>query len=357
MVNSEDLFKKHLCDNSTVLFNIGLEYLGIQTNIKVTHYNFVTLAETLLTLGVDYTVDTTNNTITTTSTYPGNGVAGTSDLLTITYAVPSTQKTDITANSNYDPEVLEEAYDHGVLLSKEVKEIAERAIRTAISDAGTVLPLPTISSGLEKYLWLNASGEFEWKTGTIPDSSTISAEDIPIVDTGSHYTGADVEVALQEAGALDALDLTHRTGNGADHANIALNDTHRASDGTDHDYLDQDVKAAADPTFNSLTISNGITFPAFGEIGSIVIAGSTAWTVSTEYLPGTTVSGSSMRYSSATAAGGNVTALSGESSSELRVLTGTSQNPGLSGTWRLLSRIYMGSDSTIIPIAMFQRIA
>ncbi len=199
MVNSEDLFKKHLCDNSTVLFNIGLEYLGIQTNIKVTHYNFVTLVETLLTLGVDYTVDTDNDTITTTSTYPGDGVAATSDLLTITYSVPSTQKTDITANSNYDPEVLEEAYDHGVLLSKEVKEIAERAIRTAISDAGTVLPLPTISSGLEKYLWLNASGNFEWKTGTIPDSSTISAEDIPIVDTGSLYTASEVEAALAEA--------------------------------------------------------------------------------------------------------------------------------------------------------------
>ncbi len=201
MINSEDLFKKHICDNSTVLFNIGLEYLGIQTNIKVTHYNFVTLAETLLTLGVDYTVDTDNDTITTTSTYPGDGVAGTSDTLTITYAVPSTQKTDITANSNYDPEVLEEAYDHGVLLSKQVKEIAGRGVSLAISDTGTEMELPPLSSGLDKYLYVNSLGEIKYKIG----SAGSPAAGIDIADAGGYYIGDDVEVALQEAKVLDTI--------------------------------------------------------------------------------------------------------------------------------------------------------
>ena len=168
MINSEDLFKKHLCDNSTVLFNIGLEYLGIQTNIKVTHYNFVTLAETLLTLGVDYTVDTDNDTITTTSTYPGNGVAGTSDTLTITYAVPLTQKTDITANSNYDPEVLEEAYDHGVLLSKQINEITERSIRLDTSDAGEKMILPPKATLANGVLGFDENGDPQVYPGLVP---------------------------------------------------------------------------------------------------------------------------------------------------------------------------------------------
>jgi len=172
MINfdSETLYTQHLCDSltPTTKFSIGLEYLNDEDNVKVVHFDYVTEIETVLTLAIDYTVDTDTDEITTLTTYPGNGVEGSSDKLTITLSVPYTQKTDITSNSNYDPEVLEEAYDKSVLLAKQNKEEISRAVALSPTDAGEVMVLPPKAALANGYLGFDEDGEPIANSGPTP---------------------------------------------------------------------------------------------------------------------------------------------------------------------------------------------
>jgi len=96
------------------------------------------------------------------------------------------------------------------------------------------------------------------------------------------------------------------------------------------------------------------SYPANGGIGSFVLACSTDWGTSTEFLPGTTVTGASLFYTNETPAGG--ASFSADSLGNMQVDTGTKQSAGFSGTWRLLSRVYMGSSVNVFPLGFFQRI-
>ena len=102
------------------------------------------------------------------------------------------------------------------------------------------------------------------------------------------------------------------------------------------------------------TFSSGLIFPVFGSIGSLVTAALTGCTNQTEYLPGTECVGSRLVYSNETSSGG--TCLSGRSYNDIRATEAAYQSAGLTGTWRLLSRIYNYSASNY-PVGLFQRIS
>jgi hypothetical protein len=101
-----------------------------------------------------------------------------------------------------------------------------------------------------------------------------------------------------------------------------------------------------------------LEIPGLGGIGSFILAASTAHSLSTEYLAGTTVSGSTLVYSTDTGATfGN--GLSGQQGSGAWGYIATSDEAsfGFIGTWRLLSRVYRDNSSGIRPVGLFQRIS
>lgn len=101
----------------------------------------------------------------------------------------------------------------------------------------------------------------------------------------------------------------------------------------------------------NITINNAILFPAYGEVGSLVIAASTAWDDDTTYEPDTTVAGNTLiRMDETTEA-----SLNARGATNI-VFLANSANLGLTGTWRLLTRVRMVTDNNI-PIGLLQRIA
>lgn len=95
--------------------------------------------------------------------------------------------------------------------------------------------------------------------------------------------------------------------------------------------------------------------PDYGDIGTIVTAASTSWTVSTQYLPGTTVAGNTLVRSTSTDSGG--VPLNSHSEALITILTASETSLSLTGTWRLLTRVYRGSSSAGRPIGLLQRIS
>ena len=85
--------------------------------------------------------------------------------------------------------------------------------------------------------------------------------------TASEVTDFDTEVANNTAVALNTAKISY-----TDASAVALNTTHRTSDGSDHAFIDQDVTSGASPTFNGVNIS-GITVGATQQLYINVRAG------------------------------------------------------------------------------------
>ncbi len=100
------------------------------------------------------------------------------------------------------------------------------------------------------------------------------------------------------------------------------------------------------------------SFPAYGDIGSFVIASSNAWARDTEYLPGTTVAGNTL-YVSTTASVSSGNPFSATGFSAIYTDSGAWQTLSLTGTWRLLCRVAQAQagSATRYTIGMLQRIA
>ncbi len=139
-----------------------------------------------------------------------------------------------------------------------------------------------------------------------------------------------------------------------DAAKITLNTTHRTSDGSNHTFIDQDVKAAASPSF-----SGGVVPAANGEIGTLVAAASTAHATGTEYLPGSTVAGNTLIFSTAAdnTYSSGLSGIGGGSASPTSVATSASTSFNYTGTWALRCRVYAGTTPGFKPVGLFQRIS
>lgn len=202
-VENEVLFKQYDCDGVVDSFPAFIDYLGDEENLLVTLFNELDGSETTLVLGVGYTVTAgLSGSVETTEVYSSDFK------LTISLNVAFTQETDLQFNASYDPDVLEGMNDKNTLLSRQNKNTTDRTLKLAVTDSGNELTLPPLASGLQKYVFINSLGEAEYKTGTIPDSETISAEDIPAVDAGGYFAGEDLEAITQEIGAKDVAQDT-----------------------------------------------------------------------------------------------------------------------------------------------------
>ena len=91
----------------------------------------------------------------------------------------------------------------------------------------------------------------------------------------------------------------------------------------------------------------------YGDIGTIIIAASTDWSISTQYLPNTTVTGASLYRGGYVGNSGSINAQANSGT----VSTDDYVTLSLTGTWRLLTRVYRYSNSTIYPVGLLQRIS
>ena len=91
----------------------------------------------------------------------------------------------------------------------------------------------------------------------------------------------------------------------------------------------------------------------YGNIGTIIIAASTDWSISTQYLPNTTVTGASLYRSGYVGNSGSINARANGGT----VSTDDYVTLSLTGTWRLLTRVYRFSESATYPVGLLQRIS
>ncbi len=247
-------FKQYDCDGSQVDFPIVVDYQGDEDNIKVTLFDETLETEGALVLGTHYTIASDN--VTTIATYSSNYK------ITISLKVPYTQPEDITTNSIYDPETLEGMYDRAVLMCRQLSETIDRTIKLAQTDAGNTMILPALSTGLDKYVYVNSSGGIDYKEG----SAAFPASDLGIVDAGDYYTEDEVEGALQEVGAKQALQDTALA------AQIALLETISDPVGglkSFATYKDRSAKGLLPIAFNNKVATTGTYADLYAEIADI----------------------------------------------------------------------------------------
>ncbi len=294
--------------------------------------------------------------------------------LSIRREVPFTQEVEYPPGNDFPGSTHERALDKLTAIIQGFNEQTSRQIGVPLSEDQTNLTMPAYISNY--YLGLDGDNNLIWKVGTVAvgndeikdshidwgtGSEQVSAVDMPIADAGGKITAIEVEGALQEnRAAIDATEValdveeaalvTHKAADGKEHSDVVLNNTHRSSDGSDHTFIDQDVKAAASPSF-----AGGVVPAANGEIGTLVAAASTAHAVGTQYLPGTTVAGNTLIYSTAVdnTYGNGMAGLNGAAPNSVAA----NASYGYTGTWRLLCRVYAGTTGSYKPVGLFQRIS
>ncbi len=173
MIESGTLYVEYNCNGSVETFNIGLEYLKTAANIAVFYTVVATGAEYPLVKDTNYTVDIVADTITTiTGNISGLGSVSSpyasTVKLTIKLAAPYTQLTDITSNSNYPPETLEQSWDKNCILTKQNKEKLDRSLALQDSDVGTDMTLPALEDLKNGVLGFDANGLPQAHPGAIP---------------------------------------------------------------------------------------------------------------------------------------------------------------------------------------------
>ncbi len=231
MINSTITVDKYWCDNSKS-YDVTIEFMNNPSNLHVTVLDYITQEETILsytesTPGAgEFSFDSMTSKITTGDLFEGDGNADPKDKITITTKLDYLQKTDITSNSNYDPEVLETAYDNAVMLTRQNKEDIKRAIALPMSDSGETMELPPKKSLANSYLHFDSDGnptplrgllprvydeEFIYVVGDITQHSGniwIVVQDIPQTSGINDYApGDNTDYWVQYVGRYDMWDV------------------------------------------------------------------------------------------------------------------------------------------------------
>ena len=173
MINSINTVDQYWCDSSKT-YSVTIEFMDDASNLYVIVLDHITGAETELTYtgsvagAGEFSYDSALVEVTTGDTFNGDGTEGLSDKITITTKLDYLQKTDITSNSNYDPEVLEAAYDNAVMLARQNKDSIGRSLTLAISDTGETMELPAKIILANSYLHFDENGNPEGQKGYLP---------------------------------------------------------------------------------------------------------------------------------------------------------------------------------------------
>ena len=195
--SNTDLKVPYDCNGSVTGFPITIPYLD-DVDLLVVRYDSVQKIEIVLVLNTDFTIVAGN--VVTGATFPSG------DKITIGRKMTLDQPLDLPTVGSINLKTFERFFDKIVMITQQIKEQIDRTVKLAFTDDGN-LELPLLSTGYGKYLWIDETGKAIWKTGTIPDSETISAEDIPIIDAIGKFAATDVEGALAE-GINNRVDVT-----------------------------------------------------------------------------------------------------------------------------------------------------
>ncbi len=128
----------------------------------------------------------------------------------------------------------------------------------------------------------------------------------------------------------------------------------RCYDGTDMQTIKK-ISGALEIGGDLTVTGDIIGVSADGAIGCIVAAASTAHATGTQYLPGTTVAGNTLIYSTDTddTYGNGMAGLNGAAPNSVAA----SASYGYTGTWTLRCRVYAGTTAGFKPVGLFQRTA
>ena len=111
-------------NGSTTEFDVTFPYLNDSSNLAVYH-RASDGAQTLLTEGTDYSVDTSADTV----TYPLDGdPLSSGEYLAILRDLPSTQELDLVNNDPFDANLVERAFDRTTMLAQQAQEKVDRAM-------------------------------------------------------------------------------------------------------------------------------------------------------------------------------------------------------------------------------------
>lgn len=136
-----------------------------EDELLVTVRHPTTGVETELTLTTDYTVDIASNRtgsitlVNASQAWLTSGFLTTSWILVIRRVVDITQETDIKNQGTYYPESHENAFDHMVMISQQLKDELSRSIKVAETDDPLTFTLPTSTERASTFLAFDADGE------------------------------------------------------------------------------------------------------------------------------------------------------------------------------------------------------
>lgn len=148
-----------------------LQYAGNGVAVEFSFpYYFLDDADLTVILSVDATGVETTQVITTDYTVSGAGdpaggsvtmvtAPASGETLTIIRDPATTQSLDLVDNDPQPAEELEKALDRVTMIAQRTRELAERTIGLAESDAASSLTLPAVGDRMNKFLAFNASGE------------------------------------------------------------------------------------------------------------------------------------------------------------------------------------------------------
>lgn len=204
------------------------------------------------------------------------------------------------------------------------------------------------------------SGHYLRGDGSDVVMSAIQASDVPTLNqnttgTASNVTGT-VAIAnggtgqTSKANAFNALSPITSTGDLI--VGNGTNSATRLGIGTNGQVLQSNGTTAVWATPSGSSPTN------YGDIGTYVVAASNSMTPNnTVYAQGTTYAGSSLVFSSSTFNGIILGGDYYDNSNPIVVSTGQTESAGLSGTWRLMTKLRRSAIAGTFPIGIFLRIA
>lgn len=158
-------------NGSASIYAYGFKIIE-DTDLLVTVQDGTTGVETTKTLNLGYTVSGEGEEAGGNVTLSANLTSG--DLLTIRRVRPLLQETDIETQGVSDPSVLEDTFDHILMICQQQQDEINRSLRLPETEAD-LYELPTAAQRASKFLAFDADGEPIASDGGIDDALPVSS--------------------------------------------------------------------------------------------------------------------------------------------------------------------------------------
>lgn len=158
-------------NGSASIYAYGFKIIE-DTDLLVTVQDGTTGVETTKTLNLNYTVSGEGEEAGGNVTLSANLTSG--DLLTIRRVRPLLQETDIETQGVSDPSVLEDTFDHILMICQQQQDEINRSLRLPETEAD-LYELPTAAQRASKFLAFDADGDPIASDGGIDDALPVSS--------------------------------------------------------------------------------------------------------------------------------------------------------------------------------------